>query len=82
MQLQSIGGDQELAEELYFHVAVADINKDGIQDFLLETAKGILYILGKGQKRMTDAVPSRPIRTASNRDRRPPFLSIMTTTAI
>ncbi|MCY3743450.1 MAG: FG-GAP-like repeat-containing protein, partial [Candidatus Poribacteria bacterium] len=35
---------QEPAEELYFlHVAVADMNKDGIQDFLLETAEGIVY---------------------------------------
>ena len=30
-------------EELTLHVAVADMNKDGIQDFLLETAKGTLY---------------------------------------
>ncbi len=35
--------EQELAEELNFHVAVADVNKDGIQDFLLEAAKGIVY---------------------------------------
>ena len=36
--------EQEPAEELNFHVAVADINKDGIQDFLLETAEGIVYL--------------------------------------
>lgn len=35
--------EQEPSEELNLHVAVADMNKDGIQDFLLETAKGILY---------------------------------------
>ena len=34
---------QEPAEELNLHVAVADMNKDGIQDFLLETSEGILY---------------------------------------
>ena len=35
--------EQEPTEELNFHAAVADMNKDGIQDFLLETTKGILY---------------------------------------
>ena len=35
--------EQEPPEKPYFHVAVADINKDGIQDFLLETAEGIGY---------------------------------------
>ena len=38
-----LGKEQELAEQPNLHVAVADMNKDGIQDFLLETAKGILY---------------------------------------
>ena len=37
------GMKQELTEGPNLHVAVADMNKDGIQDFLLETAKGILY---------------------------------------
>ena len=38
-----LGGDQELAEQPNLHVAVADMNKDGTQDFLLETVEGILY---------------------------------------
>ena len=48
--------EQELAEELYFHVAVADMNKDGIQDFLLETAKGIVYF-EEDTEGNDDAVP-------------------------
>ena len=39
----TLGGDQELAEQPNLHVAVADMNKDGTQDFLLETPEGILY---------------------------------------
>ncbi len=35
--------EQELTEQSNLHVAVADMNKDGIQDFLLQTAKGIAY---------------------------------------
>ena len=35
--------EQELTEQSNLHVAVADMNKDGIQDFLVETAKGIVY---------------------------------------
>ena len=38
-----LGGEQELAEQSKLHVAVADMNKDGTQDFLLETAEGIAY---------------------------------------
>ena len=38
-----LGGEQELAEQPNFHVAVADMNKDGTQDFLLETVDGIAY---------------------------------------
>ena len=39
----TLGGDQELAAQPNLHVAVADMNKDGTQDFLLETPEGILY---------------------------------------
>ena len=35
--------EPELTEQPNLHVAVADMNKDGIQDFLLETANGIVY---------------------------------------
>ncbi len=39
----TVGGDQEFAEQPNLHVAVADMNKDGTQDFLLESPEGILY---------------------------------------
>ena len=38
-----LGKEQEPAEELNLHAAVADMNKDGTQDFIVETADGIAY---------------------------------------
>ena len=38
-----LGKEQEPAEELNLHAAVADMNKDGTQDFIVETADGIVY---------------------------------------
>ncbi len=35
--------EQELTEQPNLHVAVADMNKDGIQDLLFQTAEGIVY---------------------------------------
>ena len=51
-----LGGEQELADQPNLHVAVADMNKDGTQDFLLETADGIVYFWETTEEN-EDAVP-------------------------
>ena len=50
--------EREPAEELSLHVAVADMNKDGIQDYLFEGINGIGYLWKdtEGNERTSDLV--------------------------